>query len=146
MHELAISSAVVETALEHAKGRRIVSVRLRVGRLRQVVPDSLSFYFGIAARDTGCEGAELDLELVDALLGCRECGREWDPAPRPAPDDPAGRPGDPILLPRFRCPACAGAGAEVLRGEELEVESIEVEEREASGQPSAGGDVLAGRS
>jgi hydrogenase nickel incorporation protein HypA/HybF len=127
MHELSISSAVVETALAHAGGRRVSTVNVRVGRLRQVVPESLAFYFGIVSRDTDCEDASLELELIDALMGCDCCGQEWDPAP---PAEPAIHSGleSMSLLPQFRCPACEGVGARVLRGEELEVESIEVED------------------
>lgn len=138
MHELSIARAVVETALAHAGGRRVAKVHLRVGRLRQVVPESLAFCFGIVGRETACEDASLDLELVDALLGCDRCGQQWDPAPSA---DPASRhrPGSMPPLPRFRCPACAGSGARVLRGEELEVESIEVEDGapEPTGTPGA---------
>lgn len=131
MHELSLSSAIVETALRHADGRPVRSVQMRVGRLRQVVPESLVFYFGIVSRDTGCDGAELELELVDALLRCG-CGREWDPAPRPAEGAE-----DLLMPPMFRCPQCGESGAEVARGEEFEVESIVVEES-APAAPAAG--------
>jgi hydrogenase nickel incorporation protein HypA/HybF len=121
MHELSIASAIIDTVLRHAGGRAVTSVHLRVGALRQVVPDSLEFYFGIVTRDTPCADAKLELELISALLRCAECGHEWDPAPAPAYE------GDPVALrPRFRCPRCRAAGAQVLRGNELEVESIEV--------------------
>ena len=40
-------------------------VRLRLGELRQVVPDSLAFYFEHVARGTLCEGAALEHEVVD---------------------------------------------------------------------------------
>jgi hydrogenase nickel incorporation protein HypA/HybF len=110
VHELSISSAVVATAVRHAKGRRVTAVQVRVGALRQVVPDSLSFYFGIVARETVCEGAALELELIAARLHCEDCETEW------AADAPA-----------FRCPACAGAAVSVVCGDELEVESIEVD-------------------
>lgn len=121
MHELSIASAIVDTVLRHAGGRTVTSVHLRMGALRQVVPDSLDFYFGIVTRDTLCADAKLELELISALLRCAECGHEWDPAPAPAYD------GDPAaLLPRFRCPSCRAAGAQVLQGNELEVETIDV--------------------
>ncbi len=119
MHELSIASAVVNTAVKHADGRPVSVVNLRIGALRQVVPSSLAFYFEIVARDTVCDGAELDLELVDAVLRCTECEREWDPAPEPALD---------VVIPIFRCPECESAGAETVAGDELEVDSIEVEE------------------
>ena len=123
MHELSLSSAIIDTVVRHAEGRPVSSVEMRIGRLRQVVPDSLSFYFEIVSRDTVAEGAELDLDLVDALMRCPSCSHEWDPAPPPAEEEE-----QIMLLPQFRCSACGEAGAEVLRGQEFEVDSIVVEE------------------
>jgi hydrogenase nickel incorporation protein HypA/HybF len=110
MHELSVSSAVVDTVLKHAAGRRVTVVSLRIGHLRQVVPDSLAFYFELVSRETLCEGARLEQEDVAARLRCDACGSEWNPEDA-----------------WFRCTGCGGAG-EVIAGQELEVESIEVEE------------------
>lgn len=132
MHELSLSSAIVKTALRHAEGRSVRSVQMRIGRLRQVVPDSLAFYFEVVSRDTGCDGAKLELELIDALLRCTACAEEWDPAPRPAEDE-----GDLLSPPRLRCPSCGAGGAEVVRGEEFEIESIVVEEGAPAGSGAA---------
>ena len=110
MHELGIASAIVDAAVRHGEGRRVSVVSIRVGEMRQAVPASLAFYFEIAARGTACEGARLDVESVDALMSCTACGHQWDPANG------------------FRCPGCGAAGTEIVRGDELEVESIEVEE------------------
>ena len=83
-------------------------------RLRQVVPSSLAFAFGVLSRDTLCDGAVLEQEIVPARLHCADCAREWE-----------------IELPVFRCPSCGGAEVQVVSGDELEVESIEVEEEPA---------------
>lgn len=134
MHELSLSSAIVDTALRHADGRRVTAVNMRIGTLRQVVPDSLVFYFEIVSRETVCEGARLEHELVGALLRCPECAREWDPAPPPVATHGGlidALPG----LPTFRCPSCQSGGGEVLRGGEFEVESIEVEASESKEEP-----------
>ena len=129
MHELSLSSAIVGTVERHADGRRVTVVSMRIGALRQVVPDSLAFYFEIVARGTVCEGARLDHEAVDALLRCPDCDREWDPAASPVASH--GGPLDAIpALPSFRCPECGNGGAEVLSGGEFEVESIDVETSE----------------
>jgi hydrogenase nickel incorporation protein HypA/HybF len=112
MHELSLSGAIVNTVVKHARGRPVSVVSLRIGALRQVVPDTLDFYFDFVARGTVCEGARLEQELVPARLRCTGCEREWE-----------------VELPIFMCPACGGA-AEVASGDELEVESIEVEEVE----------------
>ena len=111
MHELSIAGAIVATAERHADGRQVAVVRVRVGRLRQVVPDSLEFCFGMVARDSVCAGARLELEVVPAVLRCNACEHEWE-----------------LEEPPFRCPACAGGDVAATRGEELEVESIELEE------------------
>ena len=110
MHELSLSGAVVNTAVKHAAGRPVSAVALRVGALRQVVPDTLSFYFQFVARGTPCEGARLQMELIDAVLRCEACLHEWE-----------------IEIPAFRCPLCGGSRVVVARGDEFEVESIEVE-------------------
>ena len=123
MHELSVASAVLDTVHRHADGRRVTLVSLRVGRLRQVVPDTLRFYFEIVARDTVCEDARLELLEVDARLRCSACGREWEP-----------------LFPAFRCPQCTSAEVSVVCGEELEVDYIEVDEPQAV---TAGGEEAA---
>ena len=114
MHELSLSTAIVNTVVKHADGRRVSVVSLRVGALRQVVPDTLEFYFGFVSKGTVCEDARLEHELIAARLCCTACGREWE-----------------IHLPVFACPECEGGGrVEIKSGNEFEVESIEVEEAE----------------
>jgi hydrogenase nickel incorporation protein HypA/HybF len=111
VHELSVAGAIVDTAVRHAGGRRVTAVWVRAGALRQVVPSSLAFYFEHVSRDTVCEGARLELEVVAARLGCDGCGREWE-----------------LDAVAFRCPGCRGSDVRVLGGEELQVESIEIEE------------------
>lgn len=115
MHELSIATAVLNTALKHSDGRRVKVVNLRAGRLRQVAPDSLEFYFEIVARDTACEGAALEVVEIDVELACRDCGRHWSPQ-----------------IPAFRCPECGSSSVDVVSGEELEIDYIEVEEQEVA--------------
>ncbi|MBA2348298.1 MAG: hydrogenase maturation nickel metallochaperone HypA [Solirubrobacterales bacterium] len=114
MHELSVAGAIVDTVVRAAEGRHVSAVRLRVGHLRQVVPDSLAFYLEIVSRETVCEGAAFEQVAVEAWLRCRGCEESWQ-----------------VTEAAFRCPACAGSDVEVLSGEELEVESIEVEENAA---------------
>jgi hydrogenase nickel incorporation protein HypA/HybF len=113
MHELSIATAVLNTALKSADGRRVTVVAVSAGRMRQVVPDSLRFYFEIVTRDTELQDARLELTEVPVRLGCGACSQEWEPD-----------------WPLFRCPQCGSAEVSVLAGDELSVEYIEVEERE----------------
>ncbi len=111
MHELSIADAIVRIATEHGAGRRVTRVEVKVGHLRQVVPSALEFAFELVADDTPVEGAELVLEVVPAQGRCRDCGAETVLA------------GFPLA-----CSACEGLDVEVLCGEELLVDSLEVEE------------------
>jgi hydrogenase nickel incorporation protein HypA/HybF len=113
MHELSLSSAILDTAIRHADGRRVEVVELSVGALRQVVPSSLEFYWDIVARGTVCEGSRLELNMIEALVSCNDCAAEW------TLDDPI-----------FACPTCKSTSVEVLTGTEFMVESIDISEKE----------------
>jgi hydrogenase nickel incorporation protein HypA/HybF len=120
MHELSIAGAIVAIAERHAAGRRVTRVDVRIGHLRQVVPDSLAFAFELVAAGTVMEGAELVLEAVPAAGRCRECARD----------------GELTAFP-LCCSACGGLDVEVIRGEELLVDSLELEASE--GEMAYGG-------
>jgi hydrogenase nickel incorporation protein HypA/HybF len=123
VHELSIADSVVRVATRHARGRRVARVELRVGHLRQVVPSALDFAFTLVAEGTPLEGAELSIEEVAAAGVCRACGAEG-----PLPEFP------------LSCSACGDLNVEVVRGEELLVDWLELEEEYATnGGMSHGG-------
>ena len=111
MHELSIADAVVTIACRHAAGRRVSRVDLRVGHLRQVVPDALAFAFELVADGTELEGAELVIEEVPATVRCSACAAETTLEGFPA-----------------CCAACGSLSVEVTGGEELLVDSLELED------------------
>ena len=115
MHELSIAEAIVAIASRHADGARVTRVEVKAGHLRQVVPDALTFAFGLVTAGTELEGAELVLEEVPAAGRCRACGAETDFMELP----PA-------------CGACGGFDIELLRGEELLVDALVLEREEVS--------------
>ena len=106
MHELSIASAIAEIAGDHARGRRITRVEVRIGALRQVVPDALTFAFALLA-----EGTELVIEHVPARVTCRACAVESEPTDFP-----------------FGCASCGSVDVEVNGGDELLVDSLELED------------------
>jgi hydrogenase nickel incorporation protein HypA/HybF len=114
LHELAIAESVVQIADRHAAGRRVTKVYLKVGHLRQVVPSALAFGFELVAQGTQVEGAELAVEEVPVTGRCRGCGAESQPAGFP-----------------LQCRECGGFDLEITAGEELYVESLEMEEQPA---------------
>jgi hydrogenase nickel incorporation protein HypA/HybF len=109
MHELALSDAVVEIVCKHANGRRVTTVELKIGHLRQVNPTALTFGFELLTKDTVAEGAELVCTLVPAQITCRRCRSSTQANSFP-----------------FSCVSCDSFDVELVSGEEFHVESIEV--------------------
>ena len=111
MHELSIADAIVQIALRHANGRPVTAVEVSVGHLRQVVPTSLEFAFELLTNGTPLEGARLELREITPRGRCRACDAESE-----LPDFP------------LRCARCGGLDLELLAGEELTVDALELEE------------------
>ena len=110
MHELSIADAVLQIALAHAQDRKIETIEIKVGHLRQVVPDALAFAFTLVSEGTNAEGAELLMEEVPAAGVCRVCGThtEFDGFP-------------------LACAGCGSLDVELVRGEELLVDALTME-------------------
>lgn len=110
MHELSLCQAIAGVVKPHAAGRRVDVVRLQVGALRQVVPETLSFCWTIVREHEDMPDAELVLELVPAQVRCRGCGKQSQIESRWS-----------VL-----CPQCGSADVEVVAGEEFLVTSVDV--------------------
>ncbi len=110
MHELSLCQAIAGVVKPHAAGRRVDVVRVRVGALRQVVPESLSFCWTLVRDHEDMPEAELELEFVPAEVACRSCGRQSE------------------IASRFSvcCPHCTSADVTVVHGEEFLVTSVDV--------------------
>lgn len=110
MHELALCEAIVGVVKAHAEGRHVDVVRVRVGALRQVVPESLSFCWTLVRDAADMSDAELELECVNAEVRCRSCAElseitsAWS----------------------IRCPRCYSSDVEVLHGDEFLVTSLDI--------------------
>jgi len=114
VHELAISEAIVSEVCAHvgeaAAGSRVVRVTVEIGRLIAVVPDAIRFCFELAAKDTPVDGAKLEVVDVPALGQCRACRARVELG-----DSPIGT-----------CGACGAIDIEILGGQELRIQSVEV--------------------
>jgi len=110
VHELSLADAILAVAREHAEGRRVTSVEVKIGQLRQVVPDALDFAFGLVAEGTNVEGAALQVEHVPARLACADCEAETTVSEFP-----------------LACGGCGSLDVSVVGGDELRVESLELE-------------------
>jgi len=113
MHELAVTQSILDISLRHAEkagAKRIVAINLVVGRFSSIVDDSVQFYWDMIAEGTIAREARLHFERVPAEMKCLDCGLTYEPTDQ-----------------TFACPGCASPRVRVSRGDELRVESIDVE-------------------
>lgn len=113
MHELAITENALRIALTEAErhgAQRIAVIRLKVGSMTHVNPESVAFYLELLAKGTPAEGVRLETDYVPLRARCRSCAEEFD-----------------VVESRFGCPRCGETRTEVISGRELYVDSIEIE-------------------
>ncbi len=108
MHEFAITRSLLDQVLAEVRGRkgRVTRIKLLVGESAGVVPDCVQFYFDRMKDGTAAEHAKLEFERVRLRLRCPKCGAEFGGI-----EDMCG----------------CNAGAEVVSGQDMVVESIELE-------------------
>jgi hydrogenase nickel incorporation protein HypA/HybF len=117
MHELSICSSIADIARRRADGRAISVINVRVGQLRQIVPDTLVYCWSLVSEETTLAGSRIVVESVAARIRCRSCERTADV-------------GD---LPVFACAGCGGIDVQVVAGEEFLITSLELADEEADG-------------
>jgi len=113
MHELAVTQSILDISLRHAQkvdAKRIVTINLVVGKYSSIVDDSVQFYWDMIAEGTIAQGAALHFERVPAEMTCQECGHVFEPTDE-----------------TFACPKCLSPKVRLSKGDELRVESIDVE-------------------
>jgi len=117
MHELSIVQsllAIIEDEMVKHGKHKLITVKIKHGRLAAVVPEALETGFEVLTINTPFAGAKLVTEQTPVVLRCRSCGREFSPERASAAFAP--------------CPQCGEElGHEVLSGRELYIEYLELE-------------------
>jgi hydrogenase nickel incorporation protein HypA/HybF len=126
MHELSVAQALVDQVEDLARQPGAVGVhliRVRVGPLAGVVPDLLATTVPLSA--AGTRAGQARLELVDAPIRvrCRSCAAETEAKAN-----------------NLVCGACGNWQTEVVSGDELILETVELDipETTATHRPQAG--------
>jgi hydrogenase nickel incorporation protein HypA/HybF len=117
MHELSLVTSIVESVTESLTaypGARVLAVRLRVGALASVIPESLEFCYGIASEGTPLEGSRLVVNVLPVVMHCASCDQDVQL--------------DGVQS--FRCPRCGEPCSDMRQGHELEIDSVEIDEVE----------------
>ena len=113
MHELSICNALIDQveriALEH--GARFVSrIVLKIGPLSGIEPGLLRQALPLAATATVAANAELVIDTADVVVCCSQCSSESTVAPN-----------------RLLCAACGDFRTRVISGDEMILQSLELE-------------------
>jgi hydrogenase nickel incorporation protein HypA/HybF len=124
VHELAVAQALVEQVDavidQHQASRdndasssdawRATSIRVRIGPLAGVVPELLATAFPLAAAGSRMQHAKLELVHAPIKVRCQICGAETEAA-----------------MNRLLCGACGDWHTQLISGDELLLESVELE-------------------
>jgi len=112
VHELGVANEILDAAIEEADrhaSKKVTAIRLRVGVLRAIVPENLSFLFEHLARGTPAEGARLDIEEEPIRVECAACG------------------GSEVRTFTLECPRCNGPCVSVTGGDSLSILSLDID-------------------
>lgn len=113
MHEMGIARQLVQIALdavpEDIDAPKVARLNLKIGKLAAIAAHSLTFCFGIIAKDTPLENARLIIESVPVTAYCKACAHTWE-----------------VKNPVFTCPFCEDGVVEVITGREIEITSLEL--------------------
>lgn len=113
MHELSVTTSILEIALRHAEqanAAQVTDVYLVIGQMASIVDDSVQFYWDMISENTLAASAQLHFRRIPAELECQACGHHYHL-------------GDTEMV----CPNCNHLGFKFVAGNEFYVEAIGVE-------------------
>jgi hydrogenase nickel incorporation protein HypA/HybF len=113
VHELAVAQALVEqvdAVIEQNQANCASLIRVRIGPLAGVVPELLASAFPLAAAGSRMEHALLEFSHAPIKVHCQTCGADTEAA-----------------MNRLICSDCGDWHTQILSGDELLLESVELE-------------------
>jgi hydrogenase nickel incorporation protein HypA/HybF len=113
VHEVSIVEQlmeIIESTARDADLERVLKVRVNIGLMRQVVPETLRFVFDTCKKDTIANDAEIEMVFVPICAVCESCKKEFT-----------------VEEMLFVCPSCSGVSLNIISGKELVLETMEGE-------------------
>ena len=112
MHELSVAQdilGIVNQYLPKPLPGSVKSVKVKVGRLSNILKDSLTFCYEALTSQTPLEGSKLEILELPVKIICSTCKDESEVEP-----------------PFFACPVCGNNQIKIISGTELQVDEIEL--------------------
>lgn len=119
MHEMAIVSQLLEEVLRVAHNHHathVSEIEVRVGSMRQVVPEALRVGFEAASAGTMAQGARLRISEERIVAVCKICGCMFMPR-----------------LDDFVCPQCLQSEPRIVAGNDILLRSMVCETEQEVG-------------
>jgi hydrogenase nickel incorporation protein HypA/HybF len=119
MHEFSIVSSIVAAVLgfaEKHEAKKILEVRLTIGKLTHLQVEQVKFCYTAIATATALEGSILEVEETEPEVWCPHCSY------RGAPKYFEGA-FNFIQVPTLQCPACGNA-TEAMKGNECAIKNV----------------------
>ncbi len=116
MHELSIAMSIVDIAAkqaEAASARAVSRVELDIGALSGIEYESLEFALTVAVENTLLEGTEFKINRIEPLCQCLSCDNLYTP--------------NGVFS---HCPECQEQNIEIIKGKELQIKSLLIEQKE----------------
>lgn len=115
MHEGNFTEQIVQAILEELDVKKAThpkKVKVCVGEMLHLVPESVQFHYEVMTKGTPLEKAQLELEEIPVQVRCEDCHH-------------VGPVEDHHLL---LCSACDSRKVKVLAGEDVTIDEIEMED------------------
>lgn len=112
MHELSVAEEIINIANQYIptdNSSEVISVKVEIGKLSNILSDSLEFCFDALIGDTQLKGARLIITEMPVTIHCEDCGNTTEI--------------DNVL---FQCTNCESTRVKLLSGNELKVTEIEI--------------------
>ena len=112
MHELSVAQEIINIVnnyLPENNPAKVKAVKVKVGKLSNILNDSLTFCFEALTNESHLKGSKLEIVDVPVKVFCLSCHEE-----------------SKIENPIFACPKCSHNKLKMISGMELQVDEIEL--------------------
>jgi hydrogenase nickel incorporation protein HypA/HybF len=112
MHELSIANEIINIANQYIPAGNksdILSVKVEIGKLSNILADSLEFCYEVLVGDTKLKGSKLIIEEIPVTVVCEDCGETTI-----------------IENVIFQCKYCESTKVKLVTGNELKVTELEI--------------------